>query len=128
MKDSTVSIRNTTNGKPASLPFVRLKDAILGKEYELSVAFVTPKESHALNMQYRGKDSPTNVLSFPLSESSGELILDTKTMKGQEKDFDMTPQTFLLFLVIHGMLHLKGFDHGSTMEREEKKFLKLFSK
>lgn len=121
------SITNTTNGKPPRLPFARLKDAILGPEYSLSVALVTPKQSHKLNKQHRSKDKPTNVLSFPYEKHSGELVLDVETSKKDAPNFDMTPSKFLLFLVIHGMLHLKGFDHGSTMEKEERKFLKKFS-
>ena len=109
-----------------SVPFAQLKDAILGPDYELSVAIVTPKESHRINLTYRQKDKPTNVLSFPLSETSGELVLDPKTSAADAPNFDMTPERFFVFLVIHGMLHLKGHDHGSTMEREEQKFLKLF--
>ena len=126
MKDD-LSIINKTNGKPPRLPFARLKDAILGPGYSLSVALVAPRESHRLNRQHRGKDKPTNVLSFPYEKNSGELVLDVATSKKDAPNFDMTPAKFLLFLVIHGMLHLKGFDHGSTMEREERKFLKKFS-
>ena len=122
-----ISIINKTKGKPPRLPFARLKDAILGTKYDLSIAIVTPKESHKLNLAHRQKDKPTNVLSFPYDKTSGELVLDIKTSLKDAPNFDMTGPKFLLFLVIHGMLHLKGFDHGSTMERAEKKFLKMFS-
>ena len=127
MQKGELSIINTTNGKPPRLPFARLKDAILGAEYSLSVALVTPKQSHKLNLQHRGFDKPTNVLSFPYEKNSGELVLDLATSRADAPNFDMTPAKFLLFLVIHGMLHLKGMDHGSTMEKEERKFLKKFS-
>ncbi len=122
-----IQITNKTKGKLPRLPFVRLKEAILGQAYDLSVAIVTPAESHRLNLTYRQKDKPTNVLSFPLEKNSGELVLDVATASTDAKNFDMTKQKFLLFLVIHGMLHLKGYEHGSTMERAEKKFLKIFS-
>ena len=127
MKESQIQITNKTNGKLPRLPFSKLKEAILGKKYELSFAVVTPKESHRLNLTYRQKDKPTNVLSFPLTKNSGELVLDIKTASADAVNFDMPVKKFLLFLVIHGMLHLKGFDHGSTMEKQEKKFLKIFS-
>ncbi len=126
MTKGEISIINKTNGKLPRLPFARLKDAILGKSYSLSVAIVTPAESHEINKKYRDKDKPTNILSFPLEKNSGEIILDIETSYADAPNFDMTPKNFLLFLVIHGMLHLKGFDHGSTMEKEEKKFLKKF--
>ncbi len=121
------SITNKTNGTLPRVPFARLKDAILGNDYSLSVAIVPPRESHRLNLTYRGKDKPTNVLSFPYSKTSGELVLDIATSRKQAPDFEMSERTFLMYLVIHGMLHLKGYDHGSIMEREEKKFLKIFS-
>ncbi len=124
---SNISIANKTKGKLPRLPFARLKNAILKEGYDLSIVFVSPAESHRLNLTYRKKDKPTNVLSFPLSKNSGELILDIKTSSLDAKNFDMTPQKFLLYLVIHGMLHLKGLDHGSTMDKQEKKFLKIFS-
>jgi rRNA maturation RNase YbeY len=122
-----ISITNMTNGKPLRLPFARLKDAILGTQYDLSIAYVKPKESHRLNKLYRGKDNPTNILSFPLDKKSGEIVLDLATARKDAPNFDMSESKFFLFLVIHGMLHLKGYDHGSTMERQEKKFLKIFS-
>ncbi len=125
--DSTVSIVNMTKGKLPSLPFVELKNKILGEKYELSIAIVTPKESHKLNKQYRGKDNPTNVLSFPYDKKSGELVLDITTSKKDAPNFEIETKKFLIFLVIHGMLHLKGFDHGSTMEKAEQKFLKFFA-
>jgi probable rRNA maturation factor len=127
MHDEGFSIINKTNGKLPRLPFARVKEAILGKTYSLSVALVTPRESHKLNLAYRQKDKPTNVLSFPFDKKSGELVLDLATSKKDAPNFDMTAEKFLLFLVIHGMLHLKGFDHGSTMEKEERKFLRKFS-
>ena len=120
-------ITNTTNGKLPRLPFARMKDAILGEKYNLSVAIVPPHESHRLNKAFRGKDNPTNVLSFPYTKLSGELVLDIATARTQADDFDMTEKKFLIYLVIHGMLHLKGLDHGSIMDRSEKKFLKIFS-
>ncbi len=125
--ETNLHISNKTKGKLPRLPFAQLKSKILGGTYELSVAIVTPAESHRINLTYRQKDKPTNVLSFPLSKNSGELILDLKTSAADAKNFDMTKEQFFLFLVIHGMLHLKGFTHGSTMERAEKKFLKIFS-
>ena len=127
MSDSNLSILNKTKGKLPRLPFVQLKNKILGGDYDLSLVFVSPKESHKINLQYRGKDNPTNVLSFPLSETSGEIFLDQKTSAKDAPNFDMTATRFLQFLVIHAMLHLKGYEHGSTMEKQEKKFLKIFS-
>lgn len=126
-QDSTISILNKTKGKLPRLPFVKLKKTILGEKYDASIVFISPKESHKLNLKYRGKDNPTNVLSFPLTKNSGEIFIDTKTSAKDAHNFDMSNSKFLLFLVIHAMLHLKGYEHSSKMERQEKKFLKIFS-
>ena len=127
MNTSNFSITNKTKGKLPRLPFARLKEEILGDAFDLSIAIVTPKESHRLNLTYRQKDKPTNVLSFPFDKNSGELVLDIKTASADAPNFDMTPKKFLLFLVIHGMLHLKGFEHSSKMESEEHRLCTLFN-
>lgn len=122
---TTVSIR--TKGTLPRVPFASIKDAILGKNYELSISFVGPTLSRTLNATYRGKNKPTNVLSFALSKQSGEVVLCESVMKKEYKKFNMSYKKFVVYLLIHGMLHLKGYDHGSTMENEERKFLKKFS-
>jgi probable rRNA maturation factor len=53
----------------------------------------------------------------------GEIILCPSVIKKEAKNFDRTFPQFLGFLVIHGMLHLKGYDHGKEMEKLEKKYL-----
>ncbi len=122
----TISIIRETKGELPSLPFAYMKDTILGKKYELSVAFIGEKKSHEINFKLRGKDKPTNILSFPLSKNSGEILISLSTAKKDAKNFDKKPADFLGFLFIHGLLHLKGMQHGSTMEKAEKKFCKKF--
>ncbi len=120
--DETISIINKTKGKLPSLPFVILKNDILGKNYTLSVAFVGEITSKKLNYKFRQKNKSTNILSFELGKNSGELILCPAVMKREYKNFDRTYQNFVGYLVIHGMLHLKGMQHGSIMDKAEKKY------
>jgi probable rRNA maturation factor len=127
LEGKNISVRRQTKGKLPRLPFLQLKDAILGKNYELSIAFVGLKRSHEINLTTRGKDKPTNVLSFELSKNEGELVLSLEMIRRDAKNFEMNYSDFTLFLLIHGMLHLKGMDHSSTMEKAENKFFKLFS-
>ncbi len=115
-----------TKGKLPRLPFVQMKEAILGKNYDLSIACVSPLISKKLNNTYRGKNKPTNILSFPLSKKDGELVLDLALIKKEAPKFERSYRRFVGFLLIHGMLHLKGMQHGSTMEGKERKFLKKF--
>lgn len=108
------------------LPFLAIKEKILGKTYDLTIVFCTPKESQERNATYRDKDYPTNILSFPLSKDEGEIYISLVTVRRDAQKHDMSYQKFLHLLVIHGILHLKGFDHGSTMEKLEDKYLNLF--
>lgn len=125
IETDTLSI--SSNGTIPSMPFLALKDKILGKRYSLSIAFVTPKKAQMINMQTRNKDYIPNTLSFELSKNSGEIVLCTSVMKKQYKDFDMSYEKYVLYIVIHSMLHLKGMAHGSTMEAKEKQLLSLFT-
>lgn len=123
------NINNKAKGTPipVGVPFALIKDKILGKKYDLSVSFLSANEQKKINKKYRGKNQTTNVLSFSLSENSGEITFDLKKVKSDSPLFDMTYKKFLKYLFIHGLLHLKGFVHSSTMERQEKKYLKMFS-
>ena len=127
LDESLTTITNSTKGKLPRLPFVSMKDKILGNKYELSLSLVTPRKQKQINFKYRGKNETTNILSFPFSKISGEITIDPAKVKKDAPLFDMNYTQFFKYLVIHGMLHLKGFEHSSTMEREEKKYLKMFS-
>jgi probable rRNA maturation factor len=81
---------------------------------------------HAINLKHRGKDKPTNILSFPLDKNSGQIFICPSYSKKEAPDFDRTFSNYLGFLFIHGVIHLKGFDHGSTMENEERKIRTQF--
>ena len=122
----TLSIRVMTKGKLPSLPFARMKDEVLGTKYELSILFADRATSRTLNNTYRGKDYTTNILSFPLTKKTGEIVINLEKVRKDAKEFDKTYEDFLGFLFIHGLLHLKGMDHGPKMEMQEKKFCKIF--
>jgi probable rRNA maturation factor len=126
MEDASIQIVQKTKGKLERLPFARMKEAILGTRYELSIAIVGNTLSKKLNRTYRGKDKPTNVLSFPLSKNSGELILTPSVIAREAPKFGVSVRVMTAYLVIHGMLHLKGLDHGSTMESRERQLLMKF--
>ncbi|PCI20678.1 rRNA maturation RNase YbeY [Candidatus Wolfebacteria bacterium] len=123
---NNVSVRRLTNGKLPSLPFTRLKEAVLGKKYDLSIVFVGSKMSQEINKKYRKKNKPTNILSFVLSEESGELVISLGQVRKDAPNFNKSYLDFLGFLIIHGLLHLKGYDHGKEMELLESKFSRKF--
>jgi len=83
---------------------------------ELSLALVMDSEIHSLNRQYRGKDKPTDVLSFPLADALqpallGDVIIsiDTAARQAQRRGHSLREE--LQILLIHGILHLLGYDH-----------------
>ncbi|MEK9182579.1 MAG: rRNA maturation RNase YbeY [Patescibacteria group bacterium] len=108
--------------------FGKLKNDILGKDYSLSIAFVPENKSREINKKYRKKDKATNVLSFSLRKNEGELILCKPVIKREAKNSGKNWQRWLHFLVIHGMLHLKGMKHSSTMEKAENFYLQRYDK
>jgi probable rRNA maturation factor len=112
-----------SKGKLPSLPFSDIKELVLGKRYELSIHFATSEEAQKLNITYRGKDYIPNTLSFPYSKSLGEIILCEEAMKKQYIEFGLSYRDYVIYILIHSMLHLKGFKHGSTMESKEVYFL-----
>jgi rRNA maturation RNase YbeY len=114
------------NGTLPNVPFLHIKEKLLGKRYDLTVVFCTPKESQERNNTYRDKNYPTNILSFPLSETTGEIYISLSTARKDAKKFNMRYEDFLYLLCIHGCLHLKGHDHGSTMEELEETHLAYF--
>ena len=121
------TITNKTKGKLPRLPFVSIKNKILGVNYEFGLSLITSSKQKQINSMYRGKTETTNILSFPLSKNSGEITIDPLKVKKDAPLFKMNYTQFFKYLFIHGCLHLKGFKHSSTMEKEEKKYLKIFS-
>lgn len=120
------TIINTTKGKLPSLPFEAIKNEALGEDYDLELIFVDEQEMHAINLQHRQKDKPTNILSFPLDKTSGQVFICPSYAKKEAPNFDRDYENYLAFLFIHGVIHLKGYDHGSRMENEEQKIRKQF--
>ncbi len=117
------SIVSTTKDRIPRLPFFDMKKAVLGDKYELSLVFSGDKRSRSLNKRYRNKSYIPNVLSFPLDETHGEIFLNLKQAKREHKARGESYEFFVALLVIHGMYHLKGMLHGSTMEGQEAKLL-----
>ncbi len=106
--------------------FALIKDTILGEKYELSLVFCGNRKSKELNKKYRNKDYTPNVLSFPLDKNSGEIFINPHVAKKEAPNFQKSYKNFVGFLFIHACLHLKGMEHGSRMDKAEKKFQRKF--
>ncbi len=120
------SLINKTQTTPLGVAFRAIKNAILGPEYTLTLIFVQPQEIAKLNLIYRNKKEPTDILSFPLSKTEGEIYICPSVSRTEAKKFDRTYKNFIAFIFIHGCVHLIGHDHGSTMESIEARFRKKF--
>ncbi|WP_224545233.1 rRNA maturation RNase YbeY [Mesorhizobium sp. CA16] len=99
-----------------------------GGASELSVVFSDDAHIHALNAEWRGKDKPTNVLSFPAFSFSkggklppmlGDIVLASETVSREAALEDKPVANHITHLVIHGLLHLLGHDHETDAEAEE---------
>lgn len=121
------SLINLTHSTVPDLPYHDIMRKILGNTYELSVACIGRTRARRLNKELRNKDKVANVLSFPLSKQSGEITLCLEKIKSEAKKFNHSYKQHTAFLFIHGLLHLKGMEHGSTMEREEQKMMRAYN-
>ena len=93
---------------------------------ELTVRIVDTQESHQLNHEYRGKDKPTNVLSFPFEappgielDLLGDLIICRQVVEKEAEEQNKPLLAHWAHMVVHGSLHLLGYDHIEDDEAEE---------
>lgn len=119
-------INSTAKKYPTRIPYENIKKDILGAKYALTLNFIGNKRARDLNISYRGKDYSPNVLSFPLTEDTGEIFITPVVATKEAKKFSMTPNGYIGYLFIHGCLHLQGHDHGEEMDKQEKKYLKKY--
>ena len=96
------------------------------EEPELTIRLTDEEESQALNSEYRGKDKPTNVLSFPFEmppgiplELLGDLVICVGVVEQEAQEQAKTTEAHWAHMVIHGCLHLLGYDHIKDDEAEE---------
>ncbi|MDO8492947.1 MAG: rRNA maturation RNase YbeY [bacterium] len=114
-------IENKTKEKIPPIPFADIAGYTMNQGYELSLGFVSNATSKRLNNTYRQKNKPTNILSFPLSKTEGEILIAIKVVQKEAKELGEELSAYLAYIFIHGLAHLEGLDHGSRMEEEEKK-------
>lgn len=96
----------------------------LGEERDFSVTFVTDDEIQSLNKEYRDIDSPTDILTFRLSDGDddfpsyddelGDIFISMESMKRNAESFSVDTSDELRRLLLHGILHLRGMDHKSN--------------
>ncbi len=103
----------------------------VGRDVEVSLTFADDESIHRLNLEYRGIDRPTDVLSFPLEENAeeqtdrgllvlGDIVISLERAAAQAEEFGHSYEREVAFLCIHSMLHLLGYDHelGETEDAD----------
>ena len=102
-----------------------LSEEDLPDDFEVSVSFVTNEEIKELNREYRNVDSETDVLSFPMDDEFdgvvilGDIVLSTEKIIEQANDYNHSLEREMIYLTVHSMLHLLGYDHMSSAEKNE---------
>jgi probable rRNA maturation factor len=113
-----------------ALEAVLTKEGLKG-DFEVSVSFVTNEEIKELNREYRNVDSETDVLSFPMNEEFegvnilGDIVISTQKIIEQAEEFNHSREREMIYLTVHSMLHLLGYDH---MDQDEKSLMRAKEK
>lgn len=143
----TLSIRNQQRSVRINTSLIRRRIhrlmTYLGcDQQELSIVFANNRFMQTLNRTYRQKDHPTNVLAFPQCPSEnnepgpqllGDIVVSVPTAAQEANTLDQAVEDRLFYLIIHGLLHLLGYDHEgsankrSQMEARELEILKQFN-
>lgn len=93
----------------------------MGKEFDLNLRFVSKGKIRELNRIYRNRDLPTDVLSFNLEkgELGGDLVICYKEAQRQADKWHLGLTEAVALLFVHGSLHLAGFEHTKTADRDK---------
>ena len=135
-----LQLATEATGLPAQADFERWAGAALEDEPRrgLVIRLVDEAESRQLNRDYRGRDKPTNVLSFPFeappgvpSEHLGDLVICAPVVAREALEQGKSPAHHWAHMVVHGVLHLRGYDHlepadAEAMEARERRILAGF--
>lgn len=122
---SSLDIRNFTRSPIPKFPYRDALSHIL-PGWDMSLAFAGKTRAQSMNVLLRNKDYVPNVLSYESGEKSGEIVICLEVAKKQAPEYEMTYTEFVGFLFIHGCLHLKGMQHGATMDAKERLLLRRF--
>jgi probable rRNA maturation factor len=102
-------------------------------EAELSLLFVNDRQIQTLNRKYLRRDKPTNVLAFSMREGEfstlhphllGDLVISVETAKRQSNRFGLDGEEMVILLMVHGVLHLIGYEHEGTKKGAREMTLK----
>ncbi|MCG8012030.1 MAG: rRNA maturation RNase YbeY, partial [Candidatus Thiodiazotropha weberae] len=131
-----------SEGSPSDRQLTAWAEAALadsGEQVEMVIRIVDEPESRQLNRDYRGKDKPTNVLSFPFESPPevalpllGDLVICAPVVSTEARQQNKTLEAHWAHMVVHGTLHLQGYDHqddqqAQLMEDKERQILQALN-
>jgi len=125
--NTTFTIGKTSRSTPPRFPYATIKNDILGEKFCVSLVFVGNTLATRLNRERRNKAYTPNVLTFPLTATSGEIYINLLEAQRQAKKHNIPYNRWVLQLFIHGLLHLDGMPHSATMERKEQRLVKKYA-
>lgn len=120
--DLSVQYACNREGLPLRADFVRWARAALIGGGQVTIRLVDADEGQALNRDYRGKDYPTNVLSFPYETEPlvmGDLVICPTVVAREAAEQNKPLAAHYAHLTVHGMLHLQGWDHEDDVEARD---------
>jgi rRNA maturation RNase YbeY len=124
--EPAVQVRNFTRREAPVFPYKDIAEVVL-PGWEISLVFAGETRAKNLNIALRNKTYTPNVLSYAVGKKSGEIIICLNVAEKQAQSYGVSYEHFVVFLFIHGLLHLKGLPHGTTMEKHEQTFFTLFT-
>lgn len=126
-ENELIKISDTMLGKIKNALVTGLELLGYSNNYEISISIVDENEIRELNNRYRGVDKKTDVLSFPLYERDeipqsgmlGDIVISSNKVREQAKEFGHSEEREFIYLAIHSLLHLLGYDHIEEEDRIE---------
>ncbi len=112
---------STNVNVPSASQFRQWAKAALRVDTEVTIRIVDADEGQTLNLNYRGKDYATNVLSFPITEEPhlmGDIVICAPVVEAEAKAQHKTLPAHYAHLTVHGILHLHGYDHVTEAQAE----------
>ena len=119
------SLTKMVKGALPKIPWSKIKNKVIGEKYDLSLVLTNDIIIKRLNSRYLKRNRATCILAFMLSSRQGEIFICPSWIKKIAKENKMNFKYELNKIFIHGLLHLKGREHGKKMEKEETRFLKI---
>jgi probable rRNA maturation factor len=142
-----VLIKNNQKKKKIEIDKVRtvaqdILNALGSRDVQLSILICDDSEISVLNRKYLGRTGPTNVISFPMQEGEfpdvfpellGDVVISAETADREAREIEQDFEMRFIELLVHGILHLKGYDHEKDetqaleMEKKSRELMDLFS-